>query len=711
MKIKRQSIRAKLNIVVLTVALLSILLLGVIALTALFRMRATTININAGMGQQAASDSRQMLEDQAMDQLKSIAALKAETIDAQLQTIMSQIDVLAAAAEELYATPERFSAIPVSPADASTQGTYTAQIVYAERTTPQQVAGEVGLLGNLTIPMKKATEYLSGAGTTQIGTESGFIIMCDENAGLKVDLGHLEPTERSWYRMAADSGEMTWSDVFVDSYGRGLAVTCGKPVYGPDGQLRAVLSIGSTLDDISSSVVNTSIGETGYVFVVDHSGDVIMSKNIELDAAGHVTNNENLLESQEPSIQAAAQQMISGGQGVIEANYQGRAVYLAYEPMHTVPWTVVTVIDVEEVLSPSVAGEQRIQALTQEAGADIDQFIRLACLLFLAAVLIATIIAIVLGNTFSLRLSKPIRELETGVENISGGDLDYQLNIHTGDEIESLAGAFNTMTTRLQTYIQDLTAVTAEKERIGAELGVATQIQASMLPCIFPAFPGRPEFDIFADMHPAKEVGGDFYDFFMTDDDHLWVVMADVSGKGVPAALFMVIAKTLLKNHAGFQASPAEVLETVNNQLCESNDAGMFVTTFIGRLEISTGQFVFANAGHNFPLVRRQGGDFDWLKTKPNFILAGMEDIHYQNHEITLSAGDRLFLYTDGVTEALNPAQALYSDDRLIQTLNQPEVRTMGIEALISYMKEDIHTFADGAAQADDITMLVLEVK
>lgn len=297
------------------------------------------------------------------------------------------------------------------------------------------------------------------------------------------------------------------------------------------------------------------------------------------------------------------------------------------------------------------------------------------------------------------------------MENISGGDLDYQLNIHTGDEIESLAGAFNTMTTRLQTYIQDLTAVTAEKERIGAELGVATQIQASMLPCIFPAFPGRPEFDIFADMHPAKEVGGDFYDFFMTDDDHLWVVMADVSGKGVPAALFMVIAKTLLKNHAGFQASPAEVLETVNNQLCESNDAGMFVTTFIGRLEISTGQFVFANAGHNFPLVRRQGGDFDWLKTKPNFILAGMEDIHYQNHEITLSAGDRLFLYTDGVTEALNPAQALYSDDRLIQTLNQPEVRTMGIEALISYMKEDIHTFADGAAQADDITMLVLEVK
>ena len=286
-----------------------------------------------------------------------------------------------------------------------------------------------------------------------------------------------------------------------------------------------------------------------------------------------------------------------------------------------------------------------------------------------------------------------------------------KLDIHTGDEIQSLCEAIKTMELEINEYIEHLTAVTAEKERIGAELGVATQIQASMLPCIFPAFPDRPEFDVYANMHPAKEVGGDFYDFFLTDDDHLWIVIADVSGKGVPAALFMVIAKTLLKNQAGFQNTPADVLTIVNDQLCETNDAGMFVTTFMGCLEISSGRFTFANAGHNFPLIQRKGGAFDWLKTKPNFILAGMEGVRYQNHEEILHTGDRLFLYTDGVTEALNPNQELYGDDRLIQALNAPEASGLAIEPLIEYMRGSIDRFADGAAQADDITMLALEVK
>ena len=188
---------------------------------------------------------------------------------------------------------------------------------------------------------------------------------------------------------------------------------------------------------------------------------------------------------------------------------------------------------------------------------------------------------------------------------IESGEFNRQhIEMKTGDEIEDLGHSFNYMLEELEIYIDNLAKVTAEKERIGAELSVATQIQASMLPCIFPAFPDRPEFDVYATMQPAKEVGGDFYDFFLVDEDHLALVIADVSGKGVPAALFMVIAKTLLKNSAQTGASPKEILEKVNNQLCENNDAEMFVTVWIGILQISTGKIVCANAGHEYPAIR-----------------------------------------------------------------------------------------------------------
>ena len=220
--------------------------------------------------------------------------------------------------------------------------------------------------------------------------------------------------------------------------------------------------------------------------------------------------------------------------------------------------------------------------------------------------------------------------------------------IPQGDEIGALAVSFRNMMNELDDYMANLAAVTADKERIATELNVATQIQASMLPCIFPAFPGRREFDVYATMTPAKEVGGDFYDFFLVDDDHLALVIADVSGKGVPAALFMVIAKTLLKNAAQTGLSPKAVLEKVNNQLCENNEAEMFVTVWLGIYEISTGKLTAANAGHEYPAVRHENGKFELFKDRHGFVLAGMEGARYREYELELKAGDTLFVYTDG---------------------------------------------------------------
>ena len=298
--------------------------------------------------------------------------------------------------------------------------------------------------------------------------------------------------------------------------------------------------------------------------------------------------------------------------------------------------------------------------------------------------------------------------IQSNEEELAAGTATVNVPpIRTGDEVELLADSFRKMEEDMISYIREFMKATAEKERIGAELNVATQIQADMLPRIFPAFPERKEFDIYATMDPAKEVGGDFYDFFLVDDDHLAVVIADVSGKGVPAALFMVIAKTLIKNHAQNRETPGEVFTQTNAQLCEGNDAGLFVTAWMGVLEISTGKFVYVNAGHNPPLLKRAGGQYEWLKSRPGFVLAGMEGIRYRENTLELMPGDTLYLYTDGVTEATSSAQELYGEERLQAALN--EASELPVSQLLPRIKNCIDTFVGDAEQFDDITMLGLQ--
>ena len=361
--------------------------------------------------------------------------------------------------------------------------------------------------------------------------------------------------------------------------------------------------------------------------------------------------------------------------------------------------------------------------------ADRMDFLRVVLFAILLAMVAACVILVLLVNRFvvnpinqvaraalqyvSDRRTSEGRSASTGVRRISTGEDGEEhsaiskLNIRTGDEIQALSEAIKTMELEINEYIQDLTTVTAEKERIGAELNVATQIQADMLPRIFPAFPEREEFDVYATMNPAKEVGGDFYDFFLVDDDHLAVVIADVSGKGVPAALFMVIAKTLIKNHAQNQEAPGTVFTQTNEQLCEGNDAGLFVTGWMGVLEISTGKFVYVNAGHNPPLLKRAGGTFEWLKSRPGFVLAGMEGVRYRENTLQLEPGDRLYLYTDGVTEATNSHEELFGDERLQNALN--EYMDLPVEQFLPKIKECIDAFVGDADQFDDITMLALD--
>ena len=325
--------------------------------------------------------------------------------------------------------------------------------------------------------------------------------------------------------------------------------------------------------------------------------------------------------------------------------------------------------------------------------------------------LIITLINVIIMCFAYLLISKiiylPIRKLTSSVAQISLGNLNVRAEVFSKDEIGMLARAFNKMTADLQESIEAYTREHAEKERISAELNIAAEIQSGMLPGIFPPFPDRSEFDIYATMHPAKEVGGDLYDFFFVDNNNLAVVIADVSGKGVPAALFMAVTKALLENNASSNKSPGEVMEAVNKTLCKNNDTGMFVTAFMGYYNTANGRFVFVNAGHNPPLVKK-GGSYTFLKTTPCNILGWKETAVYTEEEITLEPGDVLYLYTDGVTEAMNEDGDFFCEPRFLEVSNKN--KDLPPVELLSAVKQEIENFAAGAEQADDITMLALEI-
>lgn len=284
---------------------------------------------------------------------------------------------------------------------------------------------------------------------------------------------------------------------------------------------------------------------------------------------------------------------------------------------------------------------------------------------------------------------------------ITGGNLDTVVNVRTNEEFASLSDDINSTVVTLKHYIAEAAA------RIDRELEFARSIQHSAIPTVFPPYPGHGEFDIYATMDTAKEVGGDFYDFYFVGENRLGFLIADVSGKGIPAAMFMMTAKTIIKGYAESGKPVDEVFTTANEKLCESNDAGMFVTAWMGVLDTVTGKVEFANAGHNPPLVRHAGGGFEYLRSKPCFILAGMDGIKYRKNEFTLAPGDEIYLYTDGVTEATDSENNLYGEERLLALLNS--MGDLSGEEICRAVKADMDAFVGDAPQFDDITMLYLK--
>lgn len=467
----------------------------------------------------------------------------------------------------------------------------------------------------------------------------------------------------------------TYEEIFVVAWA----------VFDENDEKIGVLASTVLLETLSGIAAEIKIGENGFGYIVDKNGLLFAHPNEELrmslnflDSAPH--GYEGLVE--------VGLAMIEGQTGVLTyTRPNGERLVTAFNPIPATPgWSLGVSLYQEELLGTATA---------------------------LMSHLIITIIAVILAVLIMVyfisdRISKPILQLTDGVKMVSSGDLNYTLTVKTGDEIEELAGAFNRMTADLKEYISNLQKTTAEKERIESELQVANKIQSSMLPRTFPPYPEIKNLDLYATMEAAREVGGDFYDFFPLDNRRFCFSIGDVSGKGIPAALFMVITRTILKNQT-LQGNPlAEIFNQTNNLLCSDNVEDMFVTVFMGILDPETGEVEYVCAGHNPPLISRQDGDCQFLDVKRNLVLGGMEDFSYQAQKITLEPGDLLFLYTDGLNEAMNEKGDLFGDKRMFTSIN--DIKGDNVRRVIDRLKEAVGNFVQDTPASDDLTMLALKI-
>lgn len=335
---------------------------------------------------------------------------------------------------------------------------------------------------------------------------------------------------------------------------------------------------------------------------------------------------------------------------------------------------------------------------------------------YLINVALSTLLLSVFSSVFAAVYIKkqvvaPIRRVSDEAtrfarENTKGDD---PATVSRFEELSKLSNSIDKMETDMVNYIEHLTAITAERERIGAELALASTIQENAIPNDFPAFPGRTDFDIYGSMTPAKEVGGDFYNFFLIDDDHLAMVIGDVSGKGVPGALFMMVTNILIGNRTQMDGTPSEILTYVNNNICEHNKADMFITLWLGILEISTGHVIASNAGHEDAAVYRKGGSFELFRTKHGIPVGAMQGIEYKDFEIRLEKGDKLFLYTDGVPEAMDQHNSMFTIGRMMDALNRNKEKSP--REILDGIHSSVNEFTDGAPRFDDLTMLCIELK
>ena len=722
---KKWSIEKKLFILVLMAGILSFLALSGLAVYGMNVTRNEMNELGEKVGRAGADFTENLMEYQLKKTLGELAKSHADFLEQESILIQQDVEMLANLMTKISSNPENYKPVKLLDPRFDKVENFQPYIIYSPETylngmTPETLPADLrreifiaSNIGNFLASLSKTfADYKS---SFNVGSRNGYFLgvtLYPEVSGAldfrDEDIYQYDCRERPWYKNAIEAKRVIFSDVFAnndvtDNY---QVISCSAPYYDRNG-VAGVVSIGLSTVEIYKAVSETAVGKNGFSFVLNGNGRIIFSSQVSSELAT-ISGGQDLRGSSEITLSVAAKKMVNGQSGILPVIVDGEEYYLAFAPMKSLGWSFGILTLQKDI---EITAEDSRNYFLEAVDGFLLRLQNEIFILTLAGVILLYALSYIFLSSIrkvSAQFVKPINELSDGVREISSGNLNKKLDIQTGDEIERLAISFNDMTDELKNYMANLTRVTAERERIATELDVSKDIQNGMLPKDFPT---RADVELFATMTPAKEVGGDFYDFYFLDETHLAITVADVSGKGIPAALFMVISKTILQNFAISTHNSkglAEVVAAANDKLCANNEAMMFVTVFIGVLDLETGEFIFVNAGHNPPVVyHAEENHCDFLDVKKNFVMGPMDGMPFAEQKITFKRGDLIFIYTDGVTEALNVAEEEYLPDRLINFMNSTDCRA-DLQTLLKNIRGDVAKHVGEAAQSDDITLFAL---
>ena len=656
------------------------------------------------------------MESMVRETLQTTARLEAEIADGVFSNVRKNVIMLAGYVGKIMSAPESYPQVELYEPDIANEGVFTAQVLYEEGTNPNSPKNiyNIGLMGNVTDMMISMVSDSGELGSCFVALEDGIMIVADDHPGTKIlesgEIMSFPIHERPWYVGAVEAGGVWFSDVEYDLFTGRMAGVCSMPVYH-NGVLVAVVGFDVFLDFLTDAVSYTAMNG-GFMIILNEAGHVIVSPKAEGVFKVQVSESAlDLRKSFWPKLGFFVSNAMAGVTDVRLVEVEKSEYFMTAHKIDTVDWTVICIVDKADTTAPAEAMKSEYNDISDSARAEFLSGLDKSRTLMLVLVVISLIVCSTGAVILASRIVKPINRMANKVAELSEDKLLFEMenSFRTKDEIEVLAQSFANLSSRTVDYIKQITRITAEKERIGAELNVAAKIQADMLPRIFPPYPNTKEFDLFASMTPAKEVGGDFYDFFMVDDSHIALVMADVSGKGVPAALFMVIAKTLIKDRTLQGGTPAEILGDVNAQLCEGNEASLFVTVWLAIIDLKTGEGMAANAGHEHPALRHKDGEFHLVEYRHSPAVAVMEGMKFKEHSFHLEPDDTVFVYTDGVPESTDRNNKLFGNERMLEALN----RDPGADpkTILQNVTDGISEFIGDAEQFDDTTMLCFRYK
>jgi len=713
------TIKGKVLKIILSTSLSAVLFVSVACVVSLWFIHALTGGLSEKLGETAAEDSRAAIENQVKNYIETFAVQAAERTDEKFRDIQSKTKLIAMYAEDLFRNSDYYKSRYIGYLTPEEEGTLTPSVMTAPGLGLDNTDGEIGIAANISGLIQGIAAADDEIEAAHLSLDDGYIILVQKNS-LTRRQRNFDPRGRSWYREAKKTGlkgarqgalqraeeVFSWTLPYMHIQGTGSLITCSLPFYkyyGNSKEFAGVAGISLSLAAVDRFVNSVKAGKTGYAFLLSDSGSVVTSpraRDVSTDEAGNIKGFD-YLNSENQDERELARRMTGGENGIMELETDGRKVFAAYCPLKTVKWSFAVVVPQDEVTEPVRIIQDRIMSFTDGTRAKLRYTMLVILIVIFAVILAAAFTTVFIAEKLAKSFTAPIKKLSMEAHIIGEGNLEHKLEVKTGDEIEELAGIFNGM-------IENIKKITSEKQRINSELGVAFGIQMDMLPDVYPRFSGNEHIDLYAKMMPAREVGGDFYDFFYIDkaETRICLVVADVSGKGVPAALFMVISKTLIKQEMLRHGNPALALEQTNRILSEDNPRNMFVTAFIAAIDLVTGKMVYANGGHNPPLFSASGAPYRFLPLKRGVPPGVMADSTYTVSVVRLRDGDRLYLYTDGINEAMNSERQMFGNAAFLKAANN----ALGLppREFDEAVRQAVAEFTCGAEQSDDITTVAV---